>query len=228
MSSNETYKLMWVVESEDGKFSVTKRRYLRSLRRKRNSISYICDIKGIKYPIARYRSDPFRNMAFTQDEIKDTILTLVNENILQQPILFSGKSIYLATDVHLYDLLSEYSFLYGICRSTLKQLWDLRESTSEEKQWLQRIEGDTRVTKFIIEARERRKKGGLSYYKRQKLIKGLINQTTIMEEDKYLEWNEKKYQDTRSNSKYRFIIREIEKLVFPTWFQRIKASVDDS
>jgi hypothetical protein len=228
ISSNETYRLIWVAESEDGKFSVTKRKYLRSPNRKRNGISFICNIKGTKYPIARYRSDPFRNMTFTQDEIKDTILTLVNENILQQPILFSGKSIYLATDIHLYDLLSEYGFLYGIRRSTLKQLWDLREPTSEEKQWLQRIEGYSGVAKSIIQAREQRKKRGLSYYKRQKLIKDLINQTTRTEEGKYLEWTEKKYQDTLSNPKYQFIIDEIQKLVFPNWFKKIKITMSDS
>jgi hypothetical protein len=43
-SSDEIYKLKWVVESDDGKFSVNKRSYVRSPHRIINSISYICDL----------------------------------------------------------------------------------------------------------------------------------------------------------------------------------------
>lgn len=245
-SKDEVYKLELVAESDDGKFSVNKKRYVHSPNRTRNSISYVCNVKGIKYPIARYRSDPFRKMGITQDEIKNTLLLLINENILQKPVEYLGDSIYLVVDIQLYDLLFLYSYLYGVCRSTLKELWNLREPTPEEIQWMQTIEGDSKVARFIARAKEKRKKR--TYYKRQIRITDLINKTEnrkniISKEKKYRksienefqdppkpdvqerttkEWVEKEFQELRSNPKYHIIIGEIEKFAFPNWFQRIK------
>jgi hypothetical protein len=241
-SSDEIYKLKWVVESDDGKFSVSKNEYVRSSHRKSKSESYTCNIKGIKYPIDRYRSEPFRKISITQDEIKNTLSLLSDENILQKPVEYLGDSVYLAVDIHLYDLLSLYSHLYDVCRSTLKELWSLREPISEEFQWLRRIEGDSKVTRFIARAKEKRKKR--TYYERQRrltnLIKKINNTKNITSEEKKYRgwingspkageheptlknWIEKEYQGTRSNPKYQFIISEIEKFAFPNWFQRIK------
>lgn len=246
-SSNEIYKLKWMVESDDGKFSVNERKYVRSPHRIIDSISYICDFKGIKYPISRYRLDPFRKMGITQDEIKNTLSVLSNENILQKPVEYLGESIYLAVDIHLYDLLSQYSYLYYVCRSTLKVLWNLREPTIEEIQWMQKIEGDSKVTRFTARAKAKRTKH--TYYERQRRLTDLIKKITeiktefTMEEKKHRKWMEKvhhivpkagikeptikerienEYQEVRANPKYQFIISEIEKFAFPNWFQRIK------
>lgn len=242
-SADEVYKLELVADSDNGKFSVNKKRYVHSPHRTRNSISYVCNIKGIKYPIAKYRSDPFRKMGITLDEIKNTLLLLSSENILQKPVEYLGDSIYLVVDIHLYDLLSLYNYLYNVCRLTLKELWNLREPTPEEIQWMETIESDLKV-KFIARAKEKRKKS--TYYKRQRRITYLINKTNnrkdiISTEKKYRksienefqqppdvqesttkQWIEKEFQELRSNPKYHIIISEIEKFVFPNWFQRIK------
>jgi hypothetical protein len=245
-SKDEVYKLELVVESDDGKFSVNKKRYVSSPYRARNSVSYGCNIKGIKYPIAKYRSDPFRKMGITQVEIKNTLSLLSNENILQKPVDYLGDSIYLVVDIRLYDLLFLYSYLYGVCRSTLKELWNRREPTPEEIQWVQTIEGDSKVARFIARAKEKRKKR--TYYKRQIRITDLINKiehkkNIMSKEKKYRksiekefqdppkpdvqepttkQWIEKEFQELRSNPKYHIIISEIEKFAFPNWFQRIK------
>jgi hypothetical protein len=154
-------------------------------------------------------------MALTQDEIKNTLQILVDENILEKPILFSGNSIYLAADIRLYDLLSEYSSLYYICRSTLNKLWNLRPPTPEEIEWLQRIESNSKVETFIANANERRKKK--KYYERQKLITDLIRKTSGMEDG-----TEKEFQEMLSGSpKYQFI-DEIRKFAVPNWFQTIR------
>jgi hypothetical protein len=174
-SKDEIYKLELVAESDDGKFSVNKKRYVRSPYRSRNSVSYFCNIKGLKYPIVNYRSDPFRKMGITKDDIKNTLSLLSNENILQKPVEYLGDSIYLVVDIQLYDLLFLYSYLYGVCRLTLKELWNLHEPTPEEIQWMQTIEGDLKVARFIARAKEKRKKS--TYYKRQRQITDLINKT---------------------------------------------------
>jgi hypothetical protein len=215
---NEVYR-MEVFASDDGRITVNKKGYLSSTHRIKNSVSYVCNVKCLKYPVTRYRSDPFRKMAITHDEIKNILLLLTDENILQKPILFSGDSIYLATDIRLYDLLSDYSSMYYICRSTLTELWNLRPPTPEEIEWLQSIEGNSQVTRFIVKAKERKKK--IAYYKRQKLITDLIDK--IYEKESTMKESiEKEYQNTLSNPRYQFIIREIEKFAFPDWFQRIK------
>ena len=172
-SSDEIYKLKWVVESDDGKFSVNKKEYVRSPHRKRKSESYTCNIKGIKYPRDKYRSEPFRKIGITHNEIKNTLSLLSDENILQKPVEYLGDSVYLVVDIHLYDLLSLYSYLYDVCRSTLEELWSLRKPMSEEIQWLRRIEGDSKVTRFIAKAKEKRKKR--TYYRRQRRLTNLIN-----------------------------------------------------
>jgi hypothetical protein len=239
-SLNELYKLAWVAESDDGRISVSKREFLRSPNRNRNSISYICNIKGIKYPIDRYRSEPYRKTGIKQDEIRNTLSLMVDENVLQKPVEYHDDSIYLAADIDLYDLLSLYNLLYSIARSTLINLWNLREPTSDEVRWLQRIEGDSKVARFIIRAKQKRKKR--TYYERQRRLTNLIkriNNTKILTSKKHREWMdglpkadeqepttkewiEKEYQETRSNPKYQFIISEIEEFAFPNWFQRIQ------
>jgi hypothetical protein len=252
-SKNEVYS-MTVFESEDGRISVRERRYTSSPRRLRDSISFICNIKGVKYPLVRYRSEPFRKMCITQDEIMYSLSLLSSEGILQEPIVYSGDSIYLAADIHLYDLLSVYAFLYEISRSILKKLWRLRKPTPEEIQWLQRIEGDSEVARSIARSQAYRRKMGRTYYSREKLIRDLIEKTSktdlkepTMREKKYREWmkNEdqvtsvtdtkepkttkewvdKEYQEIKSNPQYEFIIREIEKFSFPKWLQRISMKV---
>jgi hypothetical protein len=233
-SSNEIYKLKWVVESKDGIFSVNKRIYIRSPSRA-NSVSYTCNFKGIKFPIDRSRSDLFRKMDITQDEVKNTLLLFCDENILEKSVEYFGDSIYLAANIRLYDLLSLYSMLYSIARSTLKNIWNLREPRSEEIRWLRMFEGDSKVTRIIIRAKEKRKKR--AYYERTRRLTNLIkkiNYTTIlnkMSQDKRYpseyesttkHWIEKEYEEILSNPKYQFIISEIDKFAFPNWFQRIK------
>jgi hypothetical protein len=245
-SKNEVYS-MAEFRSEDGRISVHERSYISSPHRLRGSISFICNIKGVKYPVARYRSDPFRKMGITQDEIMNALSLLSNEGILQKPIVYSGDSIYLATDIYLYDLLSLYAFLYEVSRSTLKKLWDLRKPTPEEIQWLQNIEGDSEVAKSAS-SQDYREKMGRTYYSRIKLIRDLIKKTSetdlkaqpmrekkrrewMKKEDQETsetdtpkttkEWIEKEYNVTLSNPRYEFIIREIEKFAFPNWFQKI-------
>ena len=160
--SGEVYRREVELVSSDRRFSVNRIRYQSSPHRQKNTISFVCHIKGIKYPIARYQSDPFSNTSITQDEIKNVLSALIDENIVQMPIVYSGEYIYLATDIHLYDLLSEYSDFYYICRSILNEIWKLREPTPEEIQWLQKIEGDLEVEKSTINSKEYRKKAGLS------------------------------------------------------------------
>ena len=108
-SKNEVYRLEWVFRSDDNRFSVNKRRYESSPHRIRNSISFVCNIKGVKYPVTGYRSDPFRKIGITQDEILDSLTLLSNEGILQNPTVYSGDSIYLFDDLHLHDLLFDLS-----------------------------------------------------------------------------------------------------------------------
>jgi hypothetical protein len=191
-SNNEVYR-MRVFESDDGRISVHERRYVSSPRRLRDSISFVSNIKGVKYPVARYGSDPFQNMGITQDEIMNALSILSNEGILQKPIVYSGDSIYLASDIHLYDLLSEYAFLYEVSRSTLKELWKLRKPTPEEIQWLQRIEGDSEVARSIARSQDYRRKAGLTYYRRKELITNLIK-TTSETDLKELTTKEKKHR----------------------------------
>lgn len=199
-NSGEVYRREVKLESIDGRFSVDRIRYQSHSQRQRNSISFVCYIKGIKYPITRFQSDPFSSMEITQDEIKNVLSVLTDENILQKPIVYSGEWIYLVTDIHLYNLLSEYSFLYCICRATLNELWNLREPAPEEIEWLRGIVNDSEVEKCIINSFEYRKKSGLSNYKRQKRITDLIKRINKTEREltlgkkEYREWNEKKYQ----------------------------------
>jgi hypothetical protein len=251
-SKNEVYS-MAVFEPEDGRFSVHERRYVSSPRRLRDSISFICNIKGVKFPLTRYRSEPFRKMGVTQDEIMNSLSLLTNGGILQEPTVYLGDNIYLAADLQLYDLLSVYAYLYEISRSTLKKLWKLRKPIPEEIQWLKRIEGDSEVTRLIARSQEYRRRIDGTYYRRVELIRDLIKKTSETEtkelttkEKKDLkkhrewkedqetsetgtkelttmkEWIEKEYKETLSNPRYHFIIREIEKIAFPDWFQRIR------
>ena len=245
-SGNKTY-MMSTFESVDSRITLNKRAYLSlpytgTLYK---STSFICFIKGVTYPLTSYRTDPFKKAGITQDEIKYTHSLLSEEDILQKPVEYLNDSVYLAVDIHLYNLLSLYSYLYDVCRSTLKELWSLREPTEEEIQWLRRIERDSKVTRFIVRTKEKRKKR--TYYERQKRLANLIKKinntkNVTLEEKKYRrwldglpktgghepttkDWIEKQYQEIRSNPKYQFIISEIEKFAFPHWFQRMRKNL---
>ena len=215
-----------VWESHDRKISINKR-YLPSPHRKKNAISFTCNIKGVKYPIDRLRSDPFRRMNITQDEILDALSTLSNEGVLQEPIVDSSNKVYLAADLRLYELLDEYAYSYIVSRSILKNLWNLRRPILEEIQWLQTIEGESTVAKFTSKSQIYRNRVHRSYYERKKLIKDLIKKTskTEIKEVSFKESLEKEYQEIISNSPYQFIIYEIEKFAFPDWLQRIRMTL---
>jgi hypothetical protein len=211
-----------VWESNDGRISVNKKRYQSSPHGKKNANSFTCNIKGVKYPIDRLRSDPFRKMNITQDEILNALSLLSNEGILQQPIVYSNDKIYLAADLRLYDLLDEYSYWYMVSRSTLKKLWNLRRPTSEEIQWLQRIEGESAVAKSIARSQAYKKRVHRPYYERKKLIKDMIEKTSKTELRELKESLEKEYQEIISNPQFHSIIHEIIKFALPNWFQRIR------
>jgi predicted transcriptional regulator len=223
-SKNEIYS-MEVFESNDGRISVNKRRYLSSPHRTRNSTSFVCNIKGVKYPVTEYRLDPFRKTGITQEEIFDSLTLLSNEGILQKPTIYLGNNIYLFNDLHLYDLLFDLSaFCYGQARSILDKIWSLRRPVPEEKQWLQRIDGELAVTKSIERAREHRKKANLTYYKERELMTKMVQKTSIDVRETE-EWLNKEYQDTLSDPRYDFIIQEMMRFVFPDWLRKIRTKV---
>ena len=224
-SKNEVYRLEGVFRSEDNRFSVNKRRYESSPHRIRNSISFVCNIKGVKYPVTGYRSDPFRKIGITQDEILDSLTLLSNEGILQNPTVYSGDSIYLFDDLHLHDLLFDLSaFCYGQARSTLDKIWNLRRPVPEEKQWLQRIEGESAIMESLERAREHRRKANLTYNKKKELMRKIIEKTSADIKDTEDQLKEE-YQDTLSDPRYDFIIQEMMKFIFPNWLRKIRTKV---
>jgi hypothetical protein len=147
---------------------------------------------------------------------------LSNEGVLQQPIVYLNDNIYLAADLRLYDLLDEYSYWYMVSRSTLKKLWNLRRPTSEEIQWLQRIEGESAGARSLARSQAYKNRVHRSYYERKKLIKDMIEKTSKTELKEIKESLEKEYQEIISNPRYHFIIYEIKKFALPNWFQRIR------
>lgn len=218
---NETYT-MAVFESGDSRISVHERRYFTSPRRSRDSISFICNIKGVKYPFTRYRSEPFQKTHVTPDETTNALSLLCSEDILEKPISYSDESIYLATDIQLYDLLSEFAFLFEVSKAILKQLWRLRKPTTEEIEWLQRIVGDSEVAKIVAKSHEYRQKRNLSFYSRQKKIRNIMKklsgtdfkEETMMEKwnkKKLLQWTEREFQESSKTGAKDHTMKKIKK-----------------
>ena len=173
-SKNEVYS-MAVFESEDGRISVRERRYMSSPHSLRDSISFICNIKGVKYPLTRYRSDLFRKMGITQAEIMNALTLLsIQRCCKQEPVMYKNDSIYLISDVTLFDLMFRVTgFYYELIKRLLKKIWELRRPTTAEIQWLQRTEGDS-VDKVLIKSLTYRQKMDLN--KKRKLINKMRNE----------------------------------------------------
>ena len=221
-SKNEVYRLEGVFESEDDRVSVSKRRYVSSPRRIKNSISFVCNIKGVKYPLSNYRTDPFRKTGIAQEEILDPLSLLSSEGILRKPVEYSGDTIYLYNDQDLYDLFFDLSaFSYGWVKSILCQIWNLRRPEPEEKHWLQKIEGELAVTKAIDKARENRRRSGLSHHRKIELMRNILKETSTYIKEIEVQLK-KDYQDTLSDPRYEFIIQEVMKFVFPNWVRKIR------
>ena len=221
-SKMEVYKLEGVFESEDGRVLISKRRIVSSPHRPKNSISLICIIKGVKYPMIKYRSDPFRYTDITREDIIDSLSLLSTKSILREPVEYEGDSIYLFNDQHLYDLLFELNvFCYSWAKSTLLQIWYVRRPELEEKYWLQKIEGESSMTKYIDKARKHRERVGLPHHKKVELMTNIIHDTSIYIKG-FEEQLKKEYHDTLSDPRYEFIIQELKKFVLPNWLRRIK------
>lgn len=174
---NEVYS-MEVFQSNDGRVSVNKKKYVFSANRIRYSTSFVCNIKGVKYPLANYTSDPFTKAGVMQEEINESLTLLSNEGILQKPNVYSGDSIYLFTDIRMYDLLFDLAFHYGWTRSILKKIWNLRNPVPTELQWLQRIEGELAVRNSIERAQKHKRKAGLMHHKKKKELTKIIRETS--------------------------------------------------
>jgi hypothetical protein len=63
-----------VFGSEDGRVSISKRRFSPHISRK--TIFFVCNIKGVKYPVTKYRTDPFRKTGLMQEEILDSTFVI--------------------------------------------------------------------------------------------------------------------------------------------------------
>jgi hypothetical protein len=220
---------MSTFESVDSRITINKKEYLNlpyktgTLHR---STSYVCFIKGVTYPLARYRSDPFKKAGIARDEITNALNLLSNEGIVEKPIFYSDeKKIYLFTDVRFYDLLFDLSYIYNAIRPILEQIWELRVPVEDEKRWLERIEGDSKVSRVVQRSNDYRKK--ITYYKRKRLLSDLIKKTStnVNTWEKIIETQ---HQETLADQRYIFIIDEMRKLVLPNWLRRIKLKFSDS
>ena len=94
----------------------------------------------------------------------------------------------------------------------------------EEKQWLQRIEGESAIMESLERAREHRRKANLTYNKKKELMRKIIEKTSADIKDTEDQLKEE-YQDTLSDPRYDFIIQEMMKFIFPNWLRKIRTKV---
>jgi CII-binding regulator of phage lambda lysogenization HflD len=90
-----------------------------------------------------------------------------------------------------------------------------------EKQWLQRIEDESAVTKSIERARKHRRKVNHTYHRKIELMREIIEKTNtdIKETEEQLK---EEYRDTLSDLRYDIIIQEMKKFIFPNWLRKIR------
>ena len=206
---NENLLYLKIYESDDGKISVQKKDLGQHTSK---GISFICNIKGIKFPLSRYRLEPFRKSGITQAEIMNALSLLSIEGILQEPVMYKDDSIHLITDVTLFDLMLEYGFYYELIKRLLKKIWELRRPTTAEIQWLRRVEGDS-VDKVLIKSLTYRQKMDLNKKRKlmndmRKEIRSFVNGIKSIDQD---------HSASSINQKYYSIVYEIRKIVYPDW-----------
>ena len=204
----ESLLYLKIYESDDGKISVQKRDLGPHTSK---GISFICNIKGIKFPLSRYRLEPFQKSGISQDEIKESLSLLSIQGVVQEPVIYKNDSIYLITDVTLFDLMLEYGFYYESIKRLLKKIWELRKPTTAEVQWLRRAEGDS-VDKVLIKSLIYRQKMDLNKKKKlmngmKKEIRSFVNGIQSIDQD----------YAASINRTYYPIVYEIRKIVYPDW-----------
>jgi DNA-binding HxlR family transcriptional regulator len=182
---------------------------------------YNCQIRGMtKESVILNRIDkPFQYLSFSPDQIDKAFDLLSKDHILYPVPHSDGDYIYRIIDTDLYFLLYFLEDLFTeYVMPVMRKIWKyLRNPTSEERNWLILVEGETRANRIIIEDTEHR-------HEIVTTLKNKKSEKTIEIKSKVRSIQEELNGDMKT---YGFIIKRYKSLqhifeiMFPEFLQRL-------